>query len=415
MFPGLKNKKILYLNDRHEEKDTEREDRRKLYDKRIFSLLDKNDLVVFGGEIDPFLWDYYKSLDLARIKENNIFYVDNYLDYPSLTKALLDNQTVLERVKKRKPDIIIPYIESKDTQILAQKISSQILRNTREVEKINNKTNYRQIIQKLSFSIISGFRVSSSKEAKKYFNFLKKKGFRRIALKKERSVAGFGIFVVETEKELEEQIKESFSQENRFLLDGFIENVKIYPNVQYWIGPQEIDLITISDQLLEKDQVSHQGNIFPSQIDKSFDVKERIEELSLGLCEYLQKRKFYGLVGIDYLITQDDKIYSTEINARLNASTFAALIAERLFGLDNIIWKTFSLKGIPLSFEELFNHSENIFISPKNKFGVFPIDVGILKSVGEGQFMVIGLTIEKVDDCIDKIKRIYEDLSKRKM
>ena len=69
-FLGNKN---LYLNDRHEEADTYKEDRRKLYDKRILPLLEEDDFAIFGEKIDFFLWDYYRSLGLAKIKPKNIF------------------------------------------------------------------------------------------------------------------------------------------------------------------------------------------------------------------------------------------------------------------------------------------------------------------------------------------------------
>ncbi len=416
MFPCLKNKKILYLNDRHEEKDTQNEDRRKLYDKRILSLLDKSDLAVFGGEIDSFLWDYYKTLGLAKIKQENIFYVDNYLDYPSLTKALLANGLIIEQIKKKKPQLLLPYIESKDTQILSKKLNTSLLRRAQITEQVNNKSNYRQIIEKLGFPVIAFSKVSSLKEARKSFGFLRKQGFKRIVLKKERSVAGFGVFVIKTERDLEKQIRENFFQEKSFLLEGFVENVETSPNVQYWVGPKEIRLIVVSDQLLAKDQISHTNNVFPAKVKDQSEIWRKIEKLSLSLGNYLQSENCYGLIGIDYLITKDKKIYSTEANVRLNASTFAALIAKKLFiRTDNIYWKTFTLKGYSLSFEKLFHYLKHLFINQKGGFGVFPIDVGILDLMGEGQFMSIGSSLKQVDEFAKEAVKVYEDLSKRKM
>ncbi|MFH1551569.1 MAG: hypothetical protein ABIC36_01660, partial [bacterium] len=97
--------KKLYINDRHEEKDTHQEDRRKIYDKRILPLLTRNDSAVFAEPVDPVLHDYYRNLGLAGIKPENIFYADSYLDYPSLTEAVLNNRSLINEIKKRNFDI----------------------------------------------------------------------------------------------------------------------------------------------------------------------------------------------------------------------------------------------------------------------------------------------------------------------
>jgi len=400
------NKKILYLNDRHEEADTASEDRRKLYDKRILPLLKENDIAVFAEEINPFLWDYYRNLDLAAIKKENIFYVPDYLNYPSLTKAVLDNQSLIKKIKQKSFDTLIPYIESYDTQVLAQKIGCRILREASLTDWINNKTNYRQVIQKLNFPTIPGFTVKNLKEAKKCFRSLKNQGFKEIVLKKERSVSGFGIFVVKTEKELEDQLEKNFIGQKQFLLEGFIEKIKISPNIQYWVESKKIDLIVASDQLFEGDRVSYAGNIFPLQFRQMPEIWKKIKNLSLKFCHYLQEQKCYGLVGIDYLVTEDGQIHSTEANVRFNGSTFAALIARNLFkSSDKIFWKTFSLHRSPLSFKNLFEHFSESFITQRGQFGIFPIGIDLLDSMGEGQFMAVGKTLKEISQYIKKLEQ----------
>lgn len=412
MFSKFICNKIIYLNDRHEEKDTQFEDREKLYDKRILSLLDKNDLVVFGGRIDGFLWDYYKILGLARIKNSNIFYVQDYLKFSSLTEAVLNSRSIIQQIKRKSPDMLVPYIISKNTQALAQKINCRSLSNFETVDYVNNKYNYRKIIQNLGFTIIPGYRASNLEEAKKYFNYLKKQDFNEIVIKKERSVAGFGVFIVKTEKELEKYFFNNFVKEKFFILEGFIKEVKIYPNAQYWIGPDKIQLIALSDQLFEKNRVSHNGNLYPSQISAMPDLLNKVGKLSYSFCRYLQKRKCFGLAGIDYLITKDNDIFSTEANCRINYSTFPALIVKKLFSpsLKHFAWKTFMIKGRPIQFSRLFSYARNIFINKKNSFGVFPIDVGILESKGEGQFMAIAPGVEQVDNYMKELNKIYENI-----
>ncbi|MBU1177454.1 ATP-grasp domain-containing protein [Patescibacteria group bacterium] len=402
----LSSEKKLYINDRHEEADTDKEDRRKLYDKRILPLLKENDYAVFGDPIDNFLWDYYKNLGLARINSENIFYAPDYLNYPSLTKAVLNNDSLINKIKQKKISQLVPYIESYDSQFLAQKINSRVIREASFLDWINNKSNYRQVIKNIGFPCISGLTVSSLDDTKRAFRFLKEQGFKEIILKRERSVAGFGDFILNTEKELEERVKKSFSDSKSLLLEGFIPDVEFTSNVQYWVEAKKIIPVLISDQILAKDRVSYQGSIFPSRLNRSLRLLEKIRSLSLDFCNYLQKQKCYGFVGIDYIITKEKKIYSTEANVRFNASTFNALIADCLFkSSDDIFWKSFSINNCFLSFEDMFNSFSDILITEKGQSGIFPIGVDLLQLLGEGQFMVVGKNFKEINILEKKFKK----------
>ncbi len=411
MFPGLDGKKVIYLNDRHEEKDTEKENRERLYDKRILPLLDKNDLAIFGDKIDAVLWDYYRNLNLARVKETNIFYLQNYSRYPSLTKAALNDCLIIKEILKRRPDVLVPYIVSKDTHLFANKIKTRLLADYKTVETVNNKANYRRILKKLGFPIIPGLKANNLRDAITYFNYLRNQGFKKVVIKKERSAAGFGVFIIKTEKELEQRFGEHFAGEKCFILEGFIEKVKIYPNLQYWIGPREVKFVVLSDQMFNKGEVSSEGNAYPSLVVKTPHVWERIKKFSYKLCHYLQSKKYRGIIGIDFLITESGYAYSTEVNCRFNYSTFPALVIRKLFGQNvNLAWKTFTVRGCAVSFEKLLRSAKSIFITRRRKFGIFPIDIGILESRGEGQFMAVASNSQEVDDYKNKLIQVYESL-----
>ena len=173
MFSELAGSKIIYLNDRHEEKDTEKESRQRLYDKRILALLGKGDIAIFGEAVDPFLLSYYRNLGLAAINNDDIFCVPNYLRYSSLTETLIHDHLTCEEIIKRGPKTLVPYIVSKNTQILAKKIKCSLLANHKAVERVNNKTSYRMLMKKLGFPIIPGFGLNNLKDAKLRFHSLK--------------------------------------------------------------------------------------------------------------------------------------------------------------------------------------------------------------------------------------------------
>jgi len=397
---------ILYLNDRHEEKDTEKEDRRKLYEKRILPLLEENDTAIFAEKTDPFLLDYYRSLGLAPIKKRNIFYVEDYLKYSSLTKAILDNQTLIDKIKKTNIDTLIPYIESQDTEKLSQKISSNLLRESSFVDWINNKSNFRQVVkEEIGLKIIPGYR-SNPERAKKDFEKIKEKGYKRVIFKKERSASGFGIFLVETIKDLKKCLDYNFK--DNFVIEAFIENIKFSPNSQYFITKENIFSLGASDQILSEGFI-HSGNIYPSLIYKKTDLYEKMEEISNKICRYLQSKNCFGLIGIDFIVTDKNEIFPVETNVRINGSTFPNLIAKKMFGKSkNVFWKSFISKFPPQSFEKIFTASKDSFINQKDRFGIFPISVDMIDFLGEGYFVAIGGSHKQVND-------FYENFIRRKM
>ncbi|MFH1551799.1 MAG: hypothetical protein ABIC36_02885 [bacterium] len=137
------------------------------------------------------------------------------------------------------------------------------------------------------------------------------------------------------------------------------------------------------------------------------DVLKKITNLSLKFCDYLQKKKTYGLIGIDWIVTKQGLVYSPEANVRFNASTFNILIVNKLFdSSENCFWKTFGIDGSPQSFGNLFERFSDIFITQKGQFGVFPVGVDVLNSMGEGQFMAIGKNFEETDNLIKRFQRL---------
>jgi predicted ATP-grasp superfamily ATP-dependent carboligase len=409
----FKEQKILYINDRHEEKDIESEDKRKLYDKRILGLLGKDDMAVFGDMIDEVLLGYYRSLGLADINHEYIYYVPDYQNYKSLTEALSNNETLIDKIKSKKPDILIPYIESETVYIISHRLKCKLLNNHNITEWANDKIAYRRQLYRLDLSVITGFEVASFKEAEKAFCDLKRKGFKKALLKKPRSVAGFGIFTVESRKHLKSRLLENFIDGDSILIEGLVPRVVFSPNVQFWIDKNKIELIASTDQLFAKNSYTHDGNSFPSLLEKHPEIKEKIYGMCKKICFRFQEQGYYGVVGIDFIITAEGKIYSTEANARFNASTFSAMMVKKLFGDQKVFWKSFVLRTNPMSFEDIYESNKNVFISNKREYGIFPLSIDCLNTLGEAEFLAIDKSKERIDQLINNFnKQFYPSVIK---
>lgn len=394
----LGNKKILYLNDRHEEKGNEEEDRRKLYDKRILSLLDENDSAVFGKKIDEFILDYYRSLGLAKINPDNVFYCDNYLNFRSLTEAIHGNRELLAKLQAEEYEIICSYIESDAVETLSKKIKLKLVRKSDVVEYFNNKAKYREILFELGLSAIPGFAAKDLSEAKKVFINLKERGINKILLKKVRSVAGFGNFMVENLSDLEKIVSQNFKNEKVFLVEKFIENIEFSCNVQYWIDQDKIEFIVATDQAFDLDGLSHTGNIYPSRLLNGHAVNKQVFDYCDKLCGYFQQHKCFGIVGIDLIVTKTGEIYSSETNVRWNASTFPALLVRKLFGNEQVFWRSFPQKTKHSSFEDFYQEHEEFFITKNRRFGIFPIAADLIEDFNEIQLLMVADTNEKLNE-----------------
>jgi len=402
-FPG---KKILYLNDRHEEADTGGEDRRMLYDQRILPLLSEGDFAIFAERLDPFLRDYYRSLGLGTIEDGNIFYEPYCFDYPSLTQAVLHDKPLLKEIKKKNISLLVPYIESHNTEALSQETDVPLGRRADITELMNNKSNYRQIAIELNVPVVSGLTTNKKNVAADFYK-IKSRGFNKIVIKRVRSVAGFGVFVVDSPAALNDCLKNNFTAEESFVLEGLIEDITFRPNTQYFISHDEIIFLVSTNQIVEQDNMSYGGNIFTPKPAWSSGVQESIESFSFKLCRYLQKQKCYGFVGFDWIVTRENEVYTTEANVRFNASTFPALLARQFFGeRPDVCWlfKTFSVH--PILFEKFFDFFGD-FTKRRGATGVLPIGIDLLGTLGEGQFMIMGYNLAEVKHFWKKFDKFY--------
>ena len=128
--------------------------------------------------------------------------------------------------------------------------------------------------------------------------------------------------------------------------------------------------------------------------------------LQRGICrDRLQKLNCYGLVGIDYIVTKDKKIFMCECNARYNSSTFPALISKKLYN-DKFCWINITKKTKPMSVGNFFKLSKNLLISKSKKSGIFPLDLGLLKKRGEGQFIIFGRNNKELNKYLNKLNNI---------
>lgn len=135
-----------------------------------------------------------------------------------------------------------------------------------------------------------------------------------------RNSGGFGTFYIEGENSVLKELREN--TEEVFLVSPYKEK-SISVNVNAIISKQTEVLFEPSLQivLLSENQLIYHGADFISVQQLSLELKNKIFAYSKKIIEKLRGLGFFGILGIDYLVTENEA-YFLEINPRFQASSF---------------------------------------------------------------------------------------------
>ena len=176
-------------------------------------------------------------------------------------------------------------------------------------------------------------------------------------------------------------------------------DVTVSPNIIFDIAPANgpIRCLGPSDQLLSRD-LAHQGNIYPSQA----RTLARMLEAARRFSEWLQSRRYSGIVGYDFCehIDRDGgnpAFFLSEVNPRINGSVYPfgimAHLAQKSGDSNTGMGAFISAKRLKVnarSFEEFKDRFGQHFFVPGKTAGLVPyytssLDKGIVGIVAIGQ------------------------------
>ncbi len=143
-----------------------------------------------------------------------------------------------------------------------------------------------------------------------------------ILLRPLKSSGAYKLKTAETPSELEELIKE----DKPFYIEKYYKNVKA--NLSQIVNTYNSECVILSTniQLLKEHSLGHQamlsyaGNITP------YINQQLTEKLTETTRKIVKNYKLKGIIGIDYIVTLNNKIYPTEINPRIPGSIDTAQI-----------------------------------------------------------------------------------------
>jgi len=202
-------------------------------------------------------------------------------------------------------------------------------------KRIDNKIFSRKLAEDLGFHVPQGRIIRNAEEMLAAWHFIKASGYNQVIVKEPYGVSGRGLYIVKEEKELTKLIRllRLSTNEQEFIAEGWIQRKEDF-NYQIWIESDgKINFICLSKQFVKK--IIYQGSEF---------TKDIPDEIFTKFVEYTQKigkalftMGFYGIVGIDAFIDEDNNIYPMiEMNVRLNFSTYlynAVNIFKQCYGI----------------------------------------------------------------------------------
>ena len=197
--------------------------------------------------------------------------------------------------------------------------------------------------------------------------------------------------------------KIALSGEKAIIIEPFLK-VFSSPNDQWVISRDgTVNHLGMRDQICESGMI-HTGTIKGAKT--SPDVLNYIIETSVKIVNYMAEFGYRGVVGIDYIVTEDG-IFPVENNARFNGSSYVSMIVDNIEKLTSPIpcWKFIKIKTAACSFYELIERIKPVLYDGNKSNSVFPYSCDTLPMFGD---FAIVLLAENLDNIINMEKSLIE-------
>lgn len=171
----------------------------------------------------------------------------------------------------------------------------------------------------IGLPVPEGIVASNISEAAEYIDFHGNKSF---FVSLETGAGGSGVSKVKTGAEL---LDEFPLYEGRVLVTNWINNIELSPNVLIMVGPDKVDYLAITDQILINN-TKYSGNKSPSNANR--EAKRRIKDYSFQFGELLREKKFYGRAGIDFMLSGETVWFGEGNTGRDNHSSLQNVLAR---------------------------------------------------------------------------------------
>jgi predicted ATP-grasp superfamily ATP-dependent carboligase len=134
------------------------------------------------------------------------------------------------------------------------------------------------------------------------------------------------------------------NKEEPLIAAKFVDDIILAPNSSAIVtGPNKTTMVCVSDQILRNNQ--YMGNIYPTQASKAH--LKLIHYMTITIGNYLSKRGFRGLFGLDFLITKSGHCYPIDLNPRRQGGYFCNVVASKTMDLIDLELRVILKEPLP--------------------------------------------------------------------
>jgi len=302
---------------------------------------------------------------------------------------------------------------------LAKELNIQYPYATSQYERFVGKNKFRVTAKKLGLPIPNGYqhhltRVQLFVSGAKLFLL----GAREIVIKQDDGVSGSGIVRIKRRAFLRLAMNGRIWPATRvepstgrgFVVEKWVDSVVYRPSVQVFIDVSgAVRILSVHDQTMRDNGVTYSG--CRSQHWLPGEIVANMREIGLIYAQHLVQEHFSGHFSIGGIVDVAGRLYLNELNPRRVISSYPYQIITKLgFVRDTVpyaVVEVFSERWYGLDVAMLLNIFKTELYDSRKGRGIIPFD---LKFMAHGQvmLMVIGLSINDVED---QIKKIYEHYS----
>lgn len=247
---------------------------------------------------------YTKDKVINRDKE----FMDNYKEYLLTTMEELTNKnknTIFLAFNKKIKNLLK---DAKGYNIVSEKDYALI-------DSLNDKKNVRELLAK-EIPIINTKWINKKLTYKEALDIVKTKSF---VIQGQVGAGGNNTYYIDTKEKFE---KYSNMCNHEYFISKFVEHLPV--NSTIIIGkyndvklPSSVQLINLQD-----DSFKYVGADFIYYQTLNEKIKEQMDRYNDIIAKIVKKLGYKGILGIDYIVDNDDNVYFMEINPRFQSSSF---------------------------------------------------------------------------------------------
>jgi len=362
-----------------------------------------NDLVVLRGTLDHEYHNWLRSLGLGS---NLIVEYGEDTMGMTLSELIINNPEPLKKIIRktgRKP-VYVPWyssnMENEAAKVLGAELFGAPGAPESETLYYNDKASFKIICQQLNIPVVEGVSFEMQPQNSENYCIMKNviKGFLQsystVIIRGTLGESGMSLYKTKGDDIAVIYHEILDSGEKVIIIEPFL-NVSSSPNDQWIISRNgSINHLGIRNQICKKGMI-HTGTFNKVQI--SDDNSRYIKETSLKIVNKMANTGYRGVVGIDYIVT-DEGIFPVENNARFNGSSYVSIIVDNINKLTTPIpvWEFMKIKTTPCSFIELKERLKSALYDGVRTNSIFPFNSKALPDTGSFSLILLAENIENI-------------------